>query len=62
MDLTAATRTLAEAVGAAARLLPSATLNPVLSGLLPDADAGGLTLAGNDRAARGDPALPVSRE
>ncbi|WP_158887609.1 DNA polymerase III subunit beta [Amycolatopsis anabasis] len=48
MDLTATTRTLAEAVGAAARLLPANPVNPVLSGLLLCAGATGLTLAGND--------------
>ncbi|SDX14329.1 DNA polymerase-3 subunit beta [Amycolatopsis xylanica] len=48
MDLTATCRTLSEACTAAARLLPVKYGNAVLSGVLLEAGAAGLTLSGND--------------
>lgn len=49
MDLTAATADLAGAASDAARLLPSRSPDPALSGVLLEADGDGVTLAATDR-------------
>jgi DNA polymerase III subunit beta len=49
MDLTAPTAELARAASDAVRLVPGRLLDPVLSGLLITAEAGGLVLAASDR-------------
>lgn len=49
MDLTASTAELAGAASDAVRLVPGRLVDPVLSGLLVSAGAGGVALAGNDR-------------
>jgi DNA polymerase III subunit beta len=49
MDLTAATADLASAAADAARLLPSRSPDPALSGVLLEAGPDGVTLAGTDR-------------
>jgi DNA polymerase III subunit beta len=49
MDLTVTTAELARAASDAVRLVPGRMTDPVLSGLLITADAGGVVLAANDR-------------
>ncbi|HEX4700771.1 MAG TPA: DNA polymerase III subunit beta [Pseudonocardiaceae bacterium] len=49
MDLTAATADLTGAAADVARLLPARAPDPVLSGVLLVADAGGVTVSGTDR-------------
>jgi DNA polymerase III subunit beta len=49
LDLTVTTAELAGAASALVRLVPGRLIDPVLSGLLLTADAGGVTLAANDR-------------
>ncbi|MEV0053763.1 DNA polymerase III subunit beta [Saccharopolyspora shandongensis] len=49
LDLTAPTRTLAHAANDLVRLLPGRVLDPVLSGIVLEATADGVVLAGTDR-------------
>ncbi|WP_433870973.1 DNA polymerase III subunit beta [Saccharopolyspora sp. CA-218241] len=49
MDLTASPQVLARAAADLLRLLPGRTLDPVLSGVVLEADADGVVLAGTDR-------------
>ncbi|MGP4018336.1 DNA polymerase III subunit beta [Saccharopolyspora sp. 5N708] len=49
LDVTAPTRTLAHAAADLVRLLPGRVLDPVLSGILVEATADGVVLAGTDR-------------
>lgn len=49
LDLTVSTADLAGGASALVRLVPGKLIDPVLSGLLLEADGGGVTLAANDR-------------
>jgi DNA polymerase-3 subunit beta len=49
LDVTAPTRALAQAAADLVRLLPGRVLDPVLSGIVLEAAAGGVVLAGTDR-------------
>src|SRR4051812_25376210 len=64
LDLTVSTAELAGAASALVRLVPGRLIDPVLSGLLLTADAGGVSLAANDRerAARLDRPAVVHTE
>lgn len=64
MDITVSTADLATAASDLVRLVPGRLIDPVLAGLLLTADAGGVSLAGNDRerAARLDRPAVVHTE